>query len=218
MITTLARDHLAWLARSRTLTVTALLTGAVVALVALITLHDLPQRILATSATLWLVATLAGLTTAARLLAAEEGTGGLRALMLAPVDRRDLFLARAVTSALVVLVLGALTWLLLLLVFPDLTTLATPAMAPALAAGALGLGAIGALTGWAALSSRGGELVGLLLAVPIAAPLVIACLHATEHALATGSALDPSLTFAAGYAAAVGAATYLVSGHVTEVP
>lgn len=218
MIGTLVRYHLKWLTGARDVLAAALMTAGVVALAGLVTLHDVTPRALAASGVLWLVLGVGGLLAAARVIAAEHGSGGLRGLMLAPVDRRDLFLSRAIAVGLVVLTAGALTWVLLVAMFPGLPGLADPRLSLALLTGAVSLGALGTLAGWAALSTRAGEVVGPVLALPLAAPSLVSGLHATERLLAAVGGWEASLTFATGYAVAVGALTYIVADHVTEVP
>lgn len=209
--------QLRWLLSARTVLATALLAAGAVALAALLALHDAAEQALAVAAIWWLVLTVGGLITASRVLAAEHGEGGLRGMLLAPIDRRDLFLARGLGVALIVLAEGLATWALLIALFPGLSGLREPFLAGPLLVGAAGLGMIGALTGWASLSTRLGEVAGPVLAIPVAAPLVITGLHSTE-ALVAGGPWQASLTFAAGYALAVGAASYLVADRVTEVP
>lgn len=217
MIGALVAHHLRVLLAARDVLAALLLYGFVVALVALLALHDLPERATVAAAILWLVLALGGLTAAARTLGADAGGGGLRGLFLLPVDRRDLLLARALSSALVAALLGLLTWLVLALLFPDLARLGGPTLLPGLAVGALGTGFVGALTGLAALPGRAGEVMGPVLGAPLLAPLVLAGVHATADALETGAPWDPSLTFAAGYALAVGAIAYLVAEPLSEV-
>lgn len=217
MIGPIVTYHLAWLVRARGVLATVLLTGLTVALAGLIALHDADQRALAASAILWLVVSLGALVAAARVLAAEEGAGGLQGLRLAPLEARDLFLARTLAGLPLVLGLAVLAWLLLIPFFPQLVHLRGPGILPGLVLGALGLGVIGSLAGWAALSSRAGELLGPVIGLPLAAPLLVACLHATEVTLAHGQIWSSSLTFAVGYDLAVGALTYLVAPAIVEV-
>lgn len=217
MIAPLVRWHLRWLVAARDVLATLLLTGATVALASLLALHDARQAPLAAATVLWLVASVAGLLAVARLISAEHGTGGLRGAMLAPVDRRDLFLSRALAAGLVVAAMTLVAWLLVAALFPGLPGTRDPRLLLVLPIAGLGLGAIGALAGWAALSTRAGELVGPVIAIPAASPLIVAGVHATETLLAGTAGWTPSLTFAAGYAASVAALAYLVSPHVTEV-
>lgn len=209
--------HLRWLIASRSLLATVLLAGLAVALAGLIALHDLSEQALAASAILWLIATVAGLLASSRVLEAEAGEGGLQGLLLAPLQRRDLFLARSVATVLLVLLLTLLSWGLLIPFFPTLSALRGPALLPVIVVGSTGLGLLGTLSAWASLSARSGGLLGPALALPLAAPLLIACLHATEQALTIARPWGPSLTFAAGFTVAVGALAYIVASHVVEV-
>ncbi len=217
MIWRLVAWHARWLLASRDVLATVLLAGATVALASLLALHDASQAPLAAATVLWLVASVGGLLASARLIGAEHGTGGLRGVLLTPVDRRDVFLSRAIAAGLVVAGMTLVTWLLVAALFPALPGTADPRLVVLLVAAALGLGALGALTGWAALSTRAGELIAPVVAIPAASPLIVAGVHATEATLGATRAATPSLTFAAGYAAAVAALAYLVSPHVTEV-
>lgn len=217
MIAAVVSYHLAWLARARGVLATVLLTALAVALAGLIALHDAQDLALAASAILWLVVSLGALVAASRVLAAEEGTGGLQGLRLSPLDTRDLFLARTLAGLPLVVGLALLAWLVLIPFFPTLDHLQGLRVLPSLLLGALGLGIIGSLAGWAALSSRAGELLGPVLGLPMAAPLLVACLHATEITLSHGQVWGPSLTFALGYDLVVGALTYLVAPAIVEV-
>lgn len=218
MIGKLTAWHVRWLIAARGVLATALLAGASVALAALLTLHDVTPPSVAAAAVLWLVAAVGGLVAAARLLAAEHDDGGLQGVLLAPVDRRDVFLARSVAVAGITLAMLLVTWLLVVALFPRLATLRHPRLALPLLVGVAGLGPLGALTGWTALSARSGEALGPALGLPLAAPLVVSGLHATETALAAARLDTPSLTFAAGYAVAVAGISYVVSEHVAEAP
>lgn len=217
MIGTLVRYHLRWLTRSRDILATVLLTAGTVGLAGLLALHDVPQRAMGAAATIWLVASVGGLLATARVLAAEEGTGGLRGVLLAPVERRDLFLARALSSSVVVLGLVLAVSVVIWAMFPDLPGWTDPRLALVALVGSFTLGPLGALAAWAALSTRAGELMGPVVSLPMAAPAIVTGLHATERLLDASGGWEASLTFATGYALAVGALSYLVSEHVTEV-
>jgi ABC-type transport system involved in cytochrome c biogenesis permease component len=210
--------HVRWLVAHRGVLATALVTGGSVALAALLALHDADQAALAAGATLWLVPTVGGLASAARLVAAEAHDGGLEVALLAPVDRRDVFLARALAASGLVLLLALLAGVATAAVFPELAGLRDPRGLVPLAVGALGLGPLGTLAGFAALSARAGELLAPAVALPVAAPLLVTGLHATLAVVEGGRLATPSLTFALGYAAAVAGLSYGVSRHVAEAP
>lgn len=216
MIGPLIREHVRWLASARAALATALLAAGVVALAGLLALHDAPDSARSAAAVVWLVATVGGLLAGGRVVAAEREGGGLRGVLLAPVDRRDVFLARGVTVGLLV-ALATVGALALVAVTFSLPGLLEPRLLGVVAVAALGLGPLGALAGLASLSTSVGELLATGLALPIAAPLLVAGLHATEALLAGQPGWEASLTFAAGYALSVAALCYLVSEPVTEV-
>lgn len=217
MIGPLTRSHLRWVWAAREALATALLAVGVVALAGLLALHDAPDSAQAGAAIVWLVASVGGLLAGARLIAAEHESGGLRGVLLAPVDRRDVFLARSVSLAVLVGLASAATLLLVALLFPRLPGSLDPRLAWAVLVAALGLGPLGALAGLASLSTRVGEVLTLGIALPVSAPLIVGGLHGTEALLAARPGWEASLTFATGYALSVAALAYVVSEPVTEV-
>ncbi len=217
MIGALVGFHLRWLAGARDVLATALLAIGVVALAGVLALHDAPGRAQAAAGVVWLVASVGGLLAGARVITAEHTGGGLRGLLLAPIDRRDLFLARSlVLGGLVSLAILATLGLVALL-FPSLPGRGDPRLVLVALAGGLGLGPLGTLAGWASLSTNVGEILATGVALPTTAPLIVGGLHATERLLAGHPGWEASLTFAAGYALSVAALCYLVSEPVTEV-
>lgn len=218
MIRRLTGWQIRWLLQSASLVATILFLGGSVALAALLALHDLPESVHAASAVLWLVAVVGGLAAGARLVGAEHDQGGLRGVLLAPVDRRDVFLSRALALVVVIVALSWLAWGVTIVLFPALGGLRDLRVGMVLVVGALGLGPLGALAGWAALTARGGEVLGPALAIPLAAPLILSGVHAVEAVVGGGEGFEPSLIFAVGYALSVGAVSYAVSGRLVEVP
>ncbi len=218
MIAWLTAWHARWIASARGVLGTVVLVAASLALATLVALHDLASEPVAASAVVWIVATLAGLTAGARLIRAEHEEGGLGGVLAAPVDWRDVFLSRAIVLAGLVVVMAGFAWAATAALFPGLGGLRDPRVAFALVGGAVGLGPLGAFTGWVALASESGEALGAALGVPLAAPLIVTGVHATERVVAEGAAWTPSLTFVVGYALSVGALCYVLSGAVAEVP
>ena len=136
------------------------------------------------SGVLWVTLLLTAVLGVVRLFAAERDQGGIDALLLAPVDRTSLFLAKA-TALFVFLVaveVVAVPLFGLLLLGPDLTQ-ALPELPLVILVADLGLAAVGALV--AALASEGSsrELVGPLLLLPLLTPLLISAARATEPLL-----------------------------------
>jgi heme exporter protein B len=136
------------------------------------------------SGVLWVTLLLAAVIGVTRLFAAEREQGGIDALLLAPVDRTSLFVAKA--SALFLFLtaveLVAVPAFALLLLGPGLGA-AFPELLLILALGNLGLAAVGALVAALAAETRARELIVPLLLLPLVVPLLIACAQATEPLL-----------------------------------
>jgi heme exporter protein B len=133
------------------------------------------------SGVLWVTLLLAAVIAVARLFAAEREQGGIDGLLLAPVDRTALFLAKAagLFVFLAALELVAVPAFGLLLLGPGLGG-ALPELLPVLALADLGLAAVGALVAALAAESRTRELIVPLLLLPLLVPLLIAAARATE--------------------------------------
>ena len=131
--------------------------------------------------TLWVTLLLATVLGVNRLYAAEREQGGLEAMLLAPIDRTAIFLAKAaaILLYLVALELVAVPAFGLLLLGPDLFG-PLPELCALLVVADLGLAATGALVGALAAETRARELIGPLLLLPLAVPVAIAGAQATE--------------------------------------
>jgi heme exporter protein B len=130
---------------------------------------------------LWVTLLLASVIGVSRLYAAEREQGGVDGLLLAPVDRTALFLAKAAALLLflVAVELVAVPAFGLLLLGPGLGG-ALPELIAVLALGNVGVAAVGALVGALAAESRARELTAPLLLLPLLVPLLISCAQATE--------------------------------------
>jgi heme exporter protein B len=105
-------------------------------------------------------------------------------LLLAPVDRTALFLAKgaALVLFLMAVEIVAVPAFGILLLGPGLGG-ALPELLLVLVLGNLGLAAVGALAGALAAETRARELTAPLLLLPLLVPLLIACAQATEPLL-----------------------------------
>jgi heme exporter protein B len=130
---------------------------------------------------LWVTLLLASVIGVSRLYAAEREQGGVDGLLLAPVDRTALFLAKAAALLLflVAVEVVAVPAFGLLLLGPGLGG-ALPELIAVLALGNVGVAAVGALVGALAAESRARELTAPLLLLPLLVPLLISCAQATE--------------------------------------
>jgi heme exporter protein B len=133
---------------------------------------------------LWVTLLLAAVIGVSRLFAAEREQGGIDALLLAPVDRTALFLAKAAALFLflVAVEIVAVPAFGLLLLGPGLGG-ALPELPLILVLGDLGIAAVGALVAALAAETRARELIVPLLLLPLVVPLLISCAQATEPLL-----------------------------------
>ena len=136
------------------------------------------------SGALWVTLLLAAVIGVTRLFAAEREQGGIDALLLAPVDRTALFVAKATALFLFLLAveLVAVPAFALLLLGPDLGD-ALPELPAILLLGNLGIAAVGALVAALAAETRARELIVPLMLLPLLVPLLISCAQATEPLL-----------------------------------
>jgi len=133
---------------------------------------------------LWVTLLLAAVIGVSRLFAAEREQGGIDGLLLSPVDRTALFVAKA-TALFVFLTLVELVAVPafgLLLLGPGLGQ-AFPELLVVLALGNLGVSAVGALVAALAAETRARELIVPLLLLPLLVPLLISCAQASEPLL-----------------------------------
>jgi heme exporter protein B len=133
---------------------------------------------------LWVTLLLAAVIGVSRLFAAEREEGGIDGLLLAPVDRTSLFVAKAAALFLFLLAVEvvAVPAFGLLLLGPDLGG-ALPELLAILFLGDLGIAAVGALVAALAAETRARELIVPLLLLPLLVPVLIACAQATEPLL-----------------------------------
>jgi heme exporter protein B len=133
------------------------------------------------SGVLWVTVLLAAVIGVSRLFAAEREQGGVEGLLLAPVDRTALFVAKAAVLFLFLCAveLVAVPAFALLLLGPGLGA-AFPELLAILLLGNLGIAAVGALVAALAAETRARELIVPLLLLPFLVPLLISCAQATE--------------------------------------
>lgn len=134
---------------------------------------------------LWVTLVLATVLGVNRLFAAEREEGGLEGLLLAPIDRTAIYLAKACVLFLylVALELVALPAFALLLLGPGLGG-ALPELLAVLLAANVGLAAIGALVAALAAETSMRELIVPLFLLPLVVPVAIAAASASEPLLA----------------------------------
>ena len=141
------------------------------------------------SGVLWVTLLLATVLAVTRLFAAERDDSALDGILLAPVDRTAIYLAKAAALFLylVLLEIVALPAFAILLLGPDLTN-ALPELLAVLALADVGLAGVGALVAGLASETRLREVIVPLLLLPLLVPVLIAASKASKPLLMPVSA------------------------------
>lgn len=154
---------------------------------------------------LWSLIAFTSLLGLNRSFAAEQDSGCIEGLLLAPLDRGVVFLAKASSNLLFLLLVELIAVPLYWLFFGSLATPAAsaPLMALPLLLGSVGIAGIGTLLATITACTRGKDVMLALLFVPVVFPLLYACVSATTGCIAGGELLADSFTtsvaLAAGY-------------------
>ena len=172
------------------------LAGAVFALLVLVIFNfafDLRVENVAAVApgVLWVTVTFAGVLSLGRAFARERDRRTLDGLLLAPVDRAALYLAKMlsnVASMLVVQVVAVPAFLALFNVRADL-----PLLFLALLLGTIGLAGVGTLFAAIAAHTRAREVLLPLLLFPIQVPVILATVKATGAAIQVPGVEPPEI-------------------------
>ncbi len=132
---------------------------------------------------LWAAIVLASLLGLGRTFLIERENGCLAGLLLAPIDRSSIFLAKFLVNLLLMLAFEALLLPAFALFFALDILPMLPLLWAVLLAGSVGLAAAGTLFALAALNTRSRELMLPVLVLPLEVPLLLACVRATEVVL-----------------------------------
>ena len=141
------------------------------------------------SGVLWVTLLLATVLAVSRLFAAEKDDHALDGILLAPIDRTAVYLAKAAALFLYLVLLEviALPAFAILLLGPDLTD-ALPELLAIVALADLGLAGVGALVAGLAAETRLREVIVPLLLLPLLVPVLIAASKASKPLLMPVSA------------------------------
>ena len=136
------------------------------------------------SGVLWVTILLATVLGVNRLFASEREGGALDGVLLAPIDRTAIYVAKAAALYLYLtaLELIALPAFAILLLEPDLLD-ALPELLAILALANVGLSAVGALVAGIAAEARARDLIVPLMLLPLLVPVLIAAANATKPLL-----------------------------------
>ena len=143
------------------------------------------------SGVLWVTLLLATVLGVNRLFAGEREQGAIDGLLLAPIDRTAIYLAKAsaLFLYLVLLEFVAVPAFAVLLLGPDIGD-AFPELLAILLLADVGLAGVGALVAGLAAEARARDLIVPLLLLPLLVPVLIAAARATEPLFATPSGTE----------------------------
>lgn len=164
---------------------------------------------------LWVTFIFAGMLTLGRTFARERERGALQGLLLAPLDRGALFLAKLLVN----LILLGVVEVIALPAFVGLYNL-SPRPGPLLAVvalGTLGFAAVGTLFAAVAANTRAREALLPLLLFPVLVPVIIGAVKATGEALpGVAPAGPPWLNLLLAFDAIFLALAYALFEYVVE--
>ena len=131
---------------------------------------------------LWATIAFAGTLGLSRSMAREQQTGGMEGLLLAPIERTAIFFGKAVGN-LILMLLMEVVLLPLGTALLDAPLLRLPVL-PVLVLGTAGYAVIGTLLAAIAGHTRAREVLLAILLLPLAVPLLLAAVRATEGIIA----------------------------------
>ena len=164
----------------------SVLSGVVFALLVLVIFNfafDLRVENVAAVApgVLWVTVTFSGVLSLGRAFARERDRRTLDGLLLAPIDRSALYLAKVTTSLLAMLVVEAVALPAFIGLFNLVVDL--PLLIGALILGTVGLAGVGTLFAAIAAHTRAREVLLPLLLFPVQVPVILATVKSTGAAI-----------------------------------
>ena len=184
MLTLLWKDLLVELRTKETLS-SFLLLGMLILLVLSFAFDPASEmRAAAAPGVLWVAVIFAGTLAINRSLLHERENDCLQGLLLAPLDRGTIYLAKTAANVLFMLAAEVIV-VPLFVIFFNLDMAATLLrLAPVLLLGTLGFAAIGTLFAAVSMRTRAREVMLPLVMLPLATPLIIAAIQASTDLLA----------------------------------
>ena len=164
---------------------------------------------------LWVAFTFAGVLGIGRSFAAERDRGTLEGLLLAPIDRTAIYLAKTVTNVVLMVAVELVTLPAFLVLFNARVSWSD--MLAVVALGTIGFAGVGTLVSAMVAHAAAREVMLPILLFPLEVPVVIASVEATAVALGV-PAEDPRpwLQLLVGFDVVLVAAAFLVFEYVVE--
>jgi heme exporter protein B len=172
-------------ARSRETIASLLVFGVVVLVVFNFALDVTPANVLQLApGLLWVAIVLSAVTGLGRTFLIERENSCMTGLLLAPVERSSIYLAKLAVNILLLLVFetALIPFFLLIYAVPIAGNL--PALCVVVLIGTIGLSAAGTLFATVAVGTRARELMLPLIVLPLQIPLLISAVQATGLVLA----------------------------------
>lgn len=164
---------------------------------------------------LWITFTFAGMLGIGRAFASERDRGTLEGLLLAPIDRGALYLAKGATNALFMVIVEVVSLPIFVALFNVRISWWDTVLIVAL--GTVGFSGVGTLVAAITSNTRSREVMLPLLLFPLEVPVVIASVKATALAIgATPPEPFPWLQLLAGFDLILVATSFLVFEYVIE--
>jgi heme exporter protein B len=146
---------------------------------------------------LWVAFVFASILGLGRTIAAEREQGSMDRLLLCPVDRKAIYLAKLLGNMLFIGVVEIVALPIFAILF-NLPLLAGPLLAIVLL-GTLGIAAVGTLFSAMAAATQARELLLPILIFPLIVPIVIGAVRATGSLLVPAASEPPWLGLIAAY-------------------
>jgi heme exporter protein B len=201
-------------------TLAALLTLGVLTLLVLSFAFDPTSelRTLAAPGTLWVAVVFAGVLAVNRSFLSERDNDTLQGLLLCPIDRGTIYLAKAAANILFMLAAQAVLLPVFIVFFNLLPTWAFLNLILVLVLGIIGFAAAGTLFAAISVRTRSREVMLPMLLLPIAIPVLIAGVVSSGRILAGDplSAVSQWIELLIGYDVAVLVVGWMVFEYAVE--
>ena len=180
--------------RTKDIVVSALVFALLVIVVFSFAITPTPQTVaFVAPGILWISFTFGGVLGLNRSMALERESGGLHALMLAPVSRDLVFFGKMLGTFLFMLLVEVAVFPIFAVLFNF--SLLLPGLIPVAVLATLAIAAIGTLFAAIAANTRSREVMLPLLFFPVVVPVVIAAVEASTAVLQGDSAFDRWIPF-----------------------
>ena len=177
---------------------------------------DITTRQSVTAGVLWVTFAFAGTLGLNRSMAVEKDRGCLDALLLAPVDRSAIYFGKVISNLVFMLIVEAIV--LPVYSFLYNVNLFNPGLFLVILLGSIGYIAVGTLLASMAIQARTRDVLLPILLFPVAVPVLIAAVKASEGFLAGSdfSTIYAPLSLLMGYDVIFIAVAYMVFDYVVE--